>query len=69
MTYKNPIPNLDDENASKKYSLVFTFETEVTHDEAVKGINDLIASNGGIIDKKWVLMGTPTILRKVGGSE
>jgi len=50
--YKNPVPSVDDEYVSKKYSILFTFEEDVTQDEAINGINELIAQNNGKIQKE-----------------
>lgn len=63
MAYKNPIPSLDDEDVSKKYYISFTFNEYVSHDDAVKGINDLIKQNGGTIPREWIRMGEPSHLR------
>lgn len=63
MSYKNPIPSVDDERISQVYSLVFTFEDYVTQEEATRGINELIAENGGTIPSAWIKMGLPQKMR------
>lgn len=65
MSYKNPIPHVDDERASKQYSLVFTFETPVTKEEATRGINELIKENGGTIPMDWIKAGEPCGMKHV----
>ncbi|WP_097005341.1 hypothetical protein [Lacrimispora amygdalina] len=61
--FKNPIPSLDDERVSKTYSVVFKFPENVTREEAVIGINNLLEENGGKIPKNWIKMGEPISLR------
>jgi hypothetical protein len=63
MGYKNPVPSVEDEYVSKKYSITFTFEEGATPEEAVSGINNLITKNGGMIPKEWVRMGEPRAIR------
>lgn len=63
MKYKNPIPSVDDEQVSKKYSLVFTFHENVTIEEATGGINQLLEENGGKIRQEWIHMGEPKEMR------
>lgn len=63
MAYKNPIPSLDDERVSKNYCICFTFEEDVSLDEATEGINNIIKKNDGIIPTEWVLMGKPSYIR------
>ena len=61
--YKNPIPSVNDKRQSKRYSICFNFEEEVTLEEAVAGINDLLKENGGVIPEGWVEMGSPITTR------
>ena len=51
--YKNPIPSIEDELVSRKYTIGFTFDETVTLEEAAEGINSLIAENGGKIPRTW----------------
>ena len=54
MAWKNPIPQLDPDFEAKEYSIVFKFQEYVTPEEAVEGINNMIATNGGKIKKEWL---------------
>lgn len=64
MSYKNPIPSLDDKYVSKVYCITFNFEIEVTQDEATEAINAFIAEEyDGKIPKEWVRAGKNKILR------
>lgn len=63
MSYKNPIPSVDDEYESTKYCICFTFEEKVTKSEAVRGINELLEETGGKIPAKWIQMGEPRSVR------
>lgn len=63
MAYKNPKPSVDDEHISKTYSLTFNFEEEVSLDEAVTGINELIKENDGKILKSWLKIGSNKKIR------
>lgn len=61
--YKNPIPSVDDEYVSRKYTITFSFGDPVSLDEAVEGINDLLSHNGGKVSRKWVKIGEPKNIR------
>ncbi len=37
MSYKNPIPHMDDKRVCKKYCMIFTFEEAVSSEEATEG--------------------------------
>lgn len=56
MRYKNPIPSIDDVMLCKKFyiSKTFTFDENVTLEEAAKGIGRLIQENGGEIPVDWI---------------
>ncbi len=57
MPYKNPIPRVD---AAKDFiiKVTFKFEIEMTEDEAVKGISEVvakaIADNNGELPLSWI---------------
>ncbi|HAS90907.1 MAG: hypothetical protein GX289_06435 [Tissierellia bacterium] len=61
--YKNPVPSINDERVSAKFSIVFKFEETMILDEAAEGINMLLCENGGRIPKEWVRMGEPIFIR------
>lgn len=61
--YKNPMPSIEDELVSRKYTVGFTFVENATLDEAVEGINNLIAEHGGKIPRSWIKMGEPRGIR------
>jgi hypothetical protein len=61
--YKNPIPHVDDEYESKHYFAGFTFEEPVTKEEAMQGINNVIAENGGKLPDNFVSMGRSRSMR------
>lgn len=56
MAYKNPIPSLDDVRVAKKFVIVptFTFDEEISLEEAAKGIEQMIKSNDGRIPLEWI---------------
>lgn len=61
--YKNPVPSVNDKRQSKRYSICFNFKEEVTLEEAIAGINNLLRENGGVIPEEWVEMGSPVTMR------
>lgn len=61
--YKNPIPHVDDEDQSRHYYASFYFEEPVTREEAMHGINNVIAENGGKMPQGFVRMGQPKSIR------
>lgn len=63
MKYKNPIPNVDDEDTSKRFSITFEFEEEITRTEAARGITNLIKEKDGVIPSLWVKIGEPKSVR------
>ena len=56
MGFKNPIPDIDDVREAKRFiiSPVFTYEQEMTLEEAAEGIERIIRDNGGKIPLDWV---------------
>lgn len=54
--YQNPIPNVDDIRKAKRFLItpVFTYEKEMTIEEAAEGITQLIMENDGQIPVEWV---------------
>lgn len=56
MRYKHPVPSIDDVMLCKKFyiSKTFTFDENVTLEEAAKGIGRLIQENGGEIPVDWI---------------
>ena len=56
MAYKNPSPSVDDEYEGRYYSAGFTFEKDVTKEEAMRGINNVISENGGKLPDDFVHM-------------
>jgi hypothetical protein len=41
MSYKNPIPSIDDEQVGKEFLIRFSFDDYVSLSEAVIGINEI----------------------------
>lgn len=54
--YKNPIPDVEDIDTAKKFfvSPIFSFEENLTIEEAAHGISQKIRENGGEIPVDWI---------------
>ena len=63
--WRNPIPQLDEDFESTRYSIQFKFDYFATPEEAVKGINNVIAENGGKVKVEWLRPGSDNRARLV----
>lgn len=62
MSYKNPIPSVDDKEVSKDFWIGFTFKEYLTRDEALEGINNVLKELMPV-DSKIIHMGYPRCMR------
>lgn len=63
--YKNPIPNVEDVDTAKRFfiSPIFSFEENLTLEEAAHGISQKIKENGGKIPMDWIKFAESTKIR------
>lgn len=62
MSYKNPIPSLDDKEVSKDFWIGFAFKEYLTKDEALEGINNVLKELMPI-ESNIIHMGYPRCMR------
>ncbi len=71
MSYKNPIPSVDDVDVAKRFfvSPIFSFNEHMTIEEAAHGISELIRQNNGKIPAEWVKFADAPGIRRTSGKK
>lgn len=55
--FMNPKPTLEIEDTAKHYLLGFTFEEEITRQEAANSITEFLANHDGKVQPDWLKIG------------
>ena len=71
MSYKNPIPSVDDVDVAKRFfvSPIFSFNEHMTIEEAAHGISELIRQNNGEIPVEWIKFADAPGIRRTFGKK